>query len=542
MTDTDKSAIKELPLNNLSPRRANTIQDTSEISQDLAAYDKDAILQLASIDMDLLAGLALGSIVTHTFPPVFLAIWNLLLSSASTAKDFTQLAIGLPRGFGKTTVIKLFIFWLVIYSTKKYILITASNQAKAERILGDVRRLFSSENIKSLFGNVLYKCETDRADLLVFNFGGRLITIQCLGSGGDPRGSNIGFARPDVILSDDIQSRENAMSPTQAVNLREWYYATLMPAKSELGCLYVYIGNMFATDDCLLKQFRDSPDWISFIAGALLTDGKSIWEEFVSTEQIYVDLNKAIRANTTHIFFSEVLNDSAASGNVLFDPSKLLVRKSEDAGLTRLDGYNEHGSPVNYTTNLDHQGAFVIIDPAGSKKNSDQTAIGVGVTIDGIPYLRALEVGVMTPLETIEKSIQLAMTYGAAVIVSEAYAYQESLLFWFDYVCKLSGIYGFTFLPITKGSKSKNSAILNMLTQLQKHEIGLYSNYLGAVLSQILKFNPQSTTNQDDILDVLVYLPIVLLKYSYEIGKVINQQLNDSSNIPVVSEEANCSF
>ena len=540
--------VTELNLVSAQPQVSQVTEDiTSEELGNLQAYDRDQIIELAGNDMDVLAGLVIGEVATHPYPPVFLAIWQLLTSKALTItlREYIQLAIGLPRGIGKTTVIKLFIFFLIVYTKKKYIMITAANQTKADTILADVRRLFSHPNVVALFGNVLYKCETDRSDLLIFNFKGRLITIHCLGSGGDPRGSNKGFSRPDVILSDDIQSRENAHSPTQAKTLHDWYHATLMPAKSELGCLFVYIGNMFATDDCLLKQFRDSHDWISFIAGALLADGQSIWEDFLPTEYIYKELNKAIRNNTTHIFFSEVLNDSAASGNIIFNAAKVKLLEGERLKLVKSDVEGENTfsltSPdTNVYASHAYQAAFIIIDPAGRKKNSNDTAIGVGVVVDGIPYLREYISKVMTPLETITTALEFAMLYGCSAIVAEAYAYQESLLFWFDYVCKLYGILGFTFLPITKGGQSKNGAITNMFTQLQNGEVGMYKYLFAEILTYILRFNPLSNTNKDDVLDLLVYLPIVQLRYPSEISNLLINTIAHEVTSEVISADQNC--
>ena len=500
----------------LTTSATNSSQDST-----LQAFYKDDIINLASDDIDMLAALAVPEILNLLFPPVFKAIWELMVTSSKVQED-TQLAIGLPRGFGKTTVVKLYVLWLVLFSKKRFILITALNQGKAEKILADVKRLFNAPNIKALFGNILVDCETNNSEAVIFNFGGRLITIQALGAGGDPRGSNVGFARPDVVISDDIQSRENSFSVTQSESLNDWYHSSLLLSKSEKGCLFIYIGNMYPNDGCLLKKFRDSPDWISFIAGAILSDGESIWSEFKSIDKILKDLQKAVRSNTTAIFFSEILNDSRQSGNVIFDPSKLLV-----------------ASPSITTMN---EGKYIVIDPAGRKATSNDTAIGVGVLHDGVPYLQKFVRKVMSPLETITTAINLAAEVGAGVICVENYAYQDSLLFWFEHVCKLHGIYGLEFYPINRGHGTKNGAILNMFSQLQAKEIGVYQEVVGEVLTDIVRFNPQTTNNRDDLLDLLVYLPMVHLKYRAEIGRLLNQTVADGSNLSIQLPELNCSF
>ena len=517
--DTNLSPVSPVSTDSIMSATNNITNNNTDNS--LQAFYKDDIINLASTDMDMLAGLAIPEVLNLLFPPVFKAIWQLITEAAHTPDD-TQLAIGLPRGFGKTTVVKLYILFLVLYTRKRFILITALNQDKAKAILRDVDLLLTSPNIRALFGNIKADSSSDNKEEKQFTYKGRIITIKALGAGGDPRGSNAAFARPDVIISDDIQSREDAFSEVQAKKLKEWYEASLMYSKSEKGCLFIYIGNMYPTDGCLLKQFRDSPDWVSFIAGAILSDGESIWPEFRALDKILKDLQKAVRSNTTSIFFSEILNDSKQSGNVLFDPSKLLV-----------------ATPALTTMN---EGKYIVIDPSGRKTTSNDTAIGVGVLHDGVPYLQKSIRGVMSPLETITTAINLAAEVGAGVICVENYAYQDTLLFWFEHVCKLHGIYGLEFYPINRGHGTKNGAILNMFSQLQAKEIGVYQEVVGEVLTDIVRFNPQTTNNRDDLLDLLVYLPMVHLKYRAEIGRLLNQTVADGSNLSIQLPELNCSF
>ena len=148
----------------------------------------------------------------------------------------------------------------------------------------------------------------------------------------------------------------------------------------------------------------------------------------------------------------------------------------------------------------------------------------------------------MSPLETITTAINLAAEVGAGVICVENYAYQDSLLFWFEHVCTLNGIYGLEFYPINRGHGTKNGAIVNMFSQLQAKEIGLYPEVVGEVLTDVVRFNPQTSNNKDDLLDLLVYLPMVQLKYKTEIGRLLNQTIDDGSNLAVLPTSANCSF
>jgi hypothetical protein len=152
--------------------------------------------EFESIDVAMRADLSTFAGITHPdvfvlqFCDVFNASWHLLTEAAVKSNDFTNLAIGLPRGFGKSAVIKLFCLYTVLFSPKKFILITAANQAKASALLADIRLSMGQPNIKAIYGNWEIDVEVDRADLLKFTWRGKSMVIAALGSGGDPRGMN----------------------------------------------------------------------------------------------------------------------------------------------------------------------------------------------------------------------------------------------------------------------------------------------------------------------------------------------------------------
>src|SRR5438067_2531855 len=79
-------------------------------------YNREQIEELARTSLDFLAALAMPTVFRYLFPPVFLSIWQWLLSYIHRARDFSQLAIGLPRGFGKTMLIKIFILYCIIFT------------------------------------------------------------------------------------------------------------------------------------------------------------------------------------------------------------------------------------------------------------------------------------------------------------------------------------------------------------------------------------------------------------------------------------------
>src|SRR5574343_454802 len=118
----------------------DTQQEVSfvEPTQEIAASSQE-IHDAAKESLDFLAALAMPLVYQYEFPPVFLSIWDWLTTYAHKVRDFSQLALGLPRGFGKTMVIKLFILYCILFTKKKFILVLCETTEKAINIIADVQ-------------------------------------------------------------------------------------------------------------------------------------------------------------------------------------------------------------------------------------------------------------------------------------------------------------------------------------------------------------------------------------------------------------------
>ena len=86
----------------------------------------EEIQNAAKFDLDFLAALIMPTIFIYFFPPVFISVWNWLLSFVHQARTFPQLALGLPRGFGKTTLMKIFIIYCILFTKRRFILIISA--------------------------------------------------------------------------------------------------------------------------------------------------------------------------------------------------------------------------------------------------------------------------------------------------------------------------------------------------------------------------------------------------------------------------------
>ena len=480
------------------------------------AYQYDDVYKIAKADMDFFAGLCLPEVYRYPFPDLYIQFWALITSTLYKKRDFTQLALGLPRGFAKTLVIKLLIAYAIIYTDKRFILILCENEEKGKSILADVADMLSEDNVKQVYGDWRASRESDTLNRKKFSFRGKDIIIRCAGAGTGIRGISEKNARPDFMIFDDIQSREESESELQSKQLETWMTATAMKAKSPEGCTFLFVANMYPTKGSLLRKLKQNPNWIKFIVGGILADGSSLWEQLQPISQLLREFQNDLAAGQPQIFYSEVLNDENASVNSAFDISAIPAYPYSEQELTT--------------------GSFVVIDPATDKSNSDFVAIGGFVIIDGRPVARKILEARLSPGDTIREALKIALALGSSLIVIEGVAYQYSLKYWTEVVFEQLGITGIEVIDIYPGGTSKNSRILSMFKQLVPSatdtrstipDIVLHPEVKAQVTTQIIGFNPLRRDNTDNILDLLTYAPKVIEQFGNLIA--INSHIADGS-------------
>lgn len=453
----------------------------------------EQIQAAAAADLDFLAALAMPQVFTYAFPPVFLSVWDWLVDHVTKERTFPQLALGLPRGFGKTTLLKLFLLRIILFTQRKFILVICAKGQLAENIISDVMDMLEEENIRRVFGDWRVGEIKDTQALKKFGFRGRNITLAAIGAQASLRGLNIKNERPDVIVFDDVQSRECADSEVQSAALESWMVGTAMKTKSPKACMFLFIANMYPTPHSILRKLKTNPNWIKFIAGGILADGTSLWEELQPIKQLVQEFENDLAMGRPEIFYSEVLNDEHASANSLIDLSKL--------------------PPIPYQDGDIAAGNFIVIDPATDKLGADAVSIGYFEIHSGYPILMQVSEGRYSPGETIEKALTWALTYNCRLIAVEANAYQYSLLYWFEFICRQRGILGVEAIPVYSGHRSKNARILEMFKAYAKGELFVHPDARPAVHLQISSFAPLRRDNTDGLLDLLTYAPIILTEH-----------------------------
>ena len=459
-----------------------------------ATFDSENVSKLAKESLDFLAALAMPTIFKYFFPPVYISVWAWLCEYVHKKRDFSQLALGLPRGFGKTMVVKLFVLYCILFTSKRFILVLCENEQKAINIISDVMDMLDEPNIKAVFGDWRVGKENETQSLKKFGYRGRNIILLGMGVAGGVRGITLKNARPDVMIFDDIQSRACAESFTQSEVLEREMYGTAMKTKSPEGCLYIFIANMYPTKWSILRKLKSNPNWIKFIAGGILANGESLWEELQPIAQLLKEFQNDLDSGHPEIFYSEVLNDENATSNSFIDLSLVPDYPFEDDDIA--------------------VGNFIIIDPATDRLSADEVSIGYfEMHGEQKPCLIHIKEGKFSPGDTIKHALEFALKHNCRLIVIESNAYQYSLCYWFQFICQQMGIVGIDAVEIYSGNRAKTTRIVEMFKSYTKGEIYCHPRVRAPVHLQILEYKPLKRDNIDGLLDLLTYAPKVIEMY-----------------------------
>lgn len=291
-----------------------------------------------------------------------------------------KIAVILPRGYSKTSLMNLANLKAICYKEIDYILYVSEAAEHAGDQLDSVKlELENNDLLRLVFGDIVAPRQSS------LKWGAGIIEptngtmMRVAGKGGQVRGKAKSAKRPGRILVDDMEDEESVKSDTQRAAYSKWFFGTLEPAVRKGGQIFM-IGTLLAGEGTILNklEFNDEYTWIRF--GAIDRDGDALWPygngmtleelekkkstmtamgelasfylEYMST---YVDDNTRIFPAGKQIFISKPLSsmvaislccDPAISNNPKADYCGFGVVGMEAGGVKHvLDAYGQKGMP-----------------------------------------------------------------------------------------------------------------------------------------------------------------------------------------------------
>lgn len=413
--------------------------------------------------------------------------------------------LAIPREHAKTTLIKLAIVVFLRYSRLSFCAYVSNTAPVAMNAIRDIRDFFCSSNDAELFGpsRVVKSSEQEALIILDVFVPGRIepkrIIMKAFGQGTQIRGTVINNSRPDILVFDDIESRETVESELQQKRLDAWATGTAFKAMARRG-VCIFIGNMIGKTSLLARLSKDS-SWNATVLGALvkLADGslQPLWPSRWTLDALVTDYISFRSIGLGHVWEAEMMNltSEAILGESLDGAYRPMLPAVEDVA-----------------------SGFICLDPAfGLNGWNDDSAISVHVKVRNpqtgavhpVPILAAIEKGKFNSEQQFDRMLELSYYWGITTWVIESQAAQRLLLPLFMSYFSLRGLPTnlITMIPILAGKESKASRIVAFRTAVSAQAYGVVDN-MQEFISKLENYSPLNKDTDDD-LDSAAYGTIV---------------------------------
>lgn len=497
--------------------------------------DVDVKTKLAT-DLNFFAHFMLGDTFKFEFPPLLVMVWQVLVQSVAALQDYVGIAnlvLGIPRGFAKTTLIKLYVVYCLIFTRHTFIVNVGNIEKNSSNLLKDVSDILDSDIVRLYFGDYDADMVVNQSDFKYFKFYGQKCILRSKGALTSMRGINVDNRRPNIIIMDDVQDEENAKSDIESAKLYDWIFNTLLRTRSPDGAINIYVGNTYPHKGTIITKLAEDPEWISLILGAILEDGSSLWAELHPIQLLLSDYNAAVRAGNEAGWLAEFMNVMDTARNDRFD--RVAMQNNYDS----LDPFTLSLINVPYNPSVD--GKFIVIDPASTKKNADEHAVVLVYIVGSKIIVRDVVHKRLTPKEAIRIAVSLAIREGAWTVFIEDVAYQDTLIYWFNEELKTNQLWThlqstFKLLPINPRNRSKNSRILQLFKQINVGDIVIHPAAQVAVGNEGTAYIATKSDNEDNVLDACHYALVAATLHRSDIVATYERGYNSANTSTIYKD------
>lgn len=328
-----------------------------------------------------------------------------------------------PRGCGKTKITQLALpaRRLLMRMTHYFVPIGASLDNEVVHTENLKSALVNSEQVKKLFGSIegvsFAKTEWETAPLL--NKAGETVDLGSFvrprGRGQEVRSIAYHEYRPDFVLMDDIQTREDAQSDLQCKETMEWLYADVM------GCVdlgrkdwRIFSIGTNLSEKCSVIQLAELKDWTTVRLS--LCDTKtyvSNFPNYVPDAGVTELMTRYKNVDMFDVFCREYMNLNVPTEGAAFTKDLFQQYDENDPEFVMRKGFLYNA---------------VIVDPAKTRGQASADTAITGLSFDNELrrlYFRDCISAKLTPEEGYDAAIDMCIRIGARVLAIEVTSLHE---------------------------------------------------------------------------------------------------------------------
>ena len=178
----------------------------------------------------------IGVFCKTLLPEAFNTPWSTLHVQMLNALNsgHQKICIAAPRGLGKTSLARALVEKSILFRDYEFIPYISNSETIATMQTENIKReLLSNREIRRIFGSVQINADDPELDDSFSKqswvaFGSTLVMPR--GAGQQVRGLLYKNFRPQLIVVDDLEKKEELENPENRRKLKEWFYSTYSSA------------------------------------------------------------------------------------------------------------------------------------------------------------------------------------------------------------------------------------------------------------------------------------------------------------------------
>lgn len=250
----------------------------------------DNLVPTSSVDMD--------------DAPDFHVKLSKILDSVSNRNRTARIAWAASRGHAKSAYLSnAFPVHEIAFRKRKMLLIISETNAGSKKFIKWVaNQLKYNAKLREDFGVILHEQKTrnekDSEEAFLTTTG---IKLEATSLGTQIRGFRNGAQRPDLIILDDLESRDSNNTPELRQKAKDWLNQDLMPAYDPTQTAVIFMGTLVHVDSLLNYVLKERRDFIVNEFPAILDFPKrmDMWAEFERIYKEYIPTDEELSAMET---------------------------------------------------------------------------------------------------------------------------------------------------------------------------------------------------------------------------------------------------
>ncbi len=212
-----------------------------------------------------------------------------ILDSVSNVNKTARICWAASRGHAKSAYLSnAFPLREIVYRKRKMILIVSETGSGSKKFIKWVSsQLKYNLKLREDFGELLYeqrsRNEKDSEEAFLTT---TKIKMEATALGMQIRGFRNGAYRPDLIILDDLESRDSNNTPELRQKARDWLNQDLMPAYDPSRTAIIFMGTLVHPESLLNYVLNERKDFVRNKFAAIISppERTDLWAEF---ERVY---------------------------------------------------------------------------------------------------------------------------------------------------------------------------------------------------------------------------------------------------------------